>query len=188
MRWNTHSDYKDKHAILSASKYHWLRYDDEKIAGMVDNIGAARRGTMQHELAKQCIILGQKLPATNQTLNAYVNDCIGYRMKPETMVFYSPWAFGTADAIDFDAREMILRIYDLKNGKNKASEDQLLVYAAYFCLEYGVNPNDIEEFDLRIYQNDEIFYIDVEPIEILYIMERTKEISELITQRMAEEV
>lgn len=185
MIFRKHSEWENKHAVLSASKYHWLGYDDEKIATYVDNLGMARRGTLQHELAKRCIVLRQKLPNTSQTLCMYVNDCIGYRMEPEQVLFYSPWAFGTADAISF--RDNILRIFDLKNGRTKASATQLLVYAAYFCLEYGVNPNDVE-FDLRIYQSDEVFPIDVDPVEVLIVMERTKEVSAAITQRMEEEV
>ena len=33
--------------------------------------------------------------------------------------------------------------------------EQLLIYAAYFCLEYGFKPRDID-IELRIYQNDEV--------------------------------
>ena len=31
MNWNNHSSLKDQHAFLSASKYHWVNYDNEKI-------------------------------------------------------------------------------------------------------------------------------------------------------------
>jgi Protein of unknown function (DUF2800). len=182
---NRHDDLKDKHAVLSASKYHWLRYTDERMYEYVENLGAARRGSMQHDLARLAIILGQKLPNTTQTLNMYVNDAIGYRMTPEQPLYYSSLAFGTSDAICF--RERVLRIFDLKNGKNKASEDQLLVYAAYFCLEYGIKPSDIE-FDLRIYQNDEVYVIDVDPKDIVYIMDRIVQLNNLITTRMEEGV
>lgn len=190
MIFNRHSEWQDKHAILSASKYHWLRYTDERMHEYVDSLGAARRGTKQHELAKRCIELRQKLPNTNQTLNAYVNDAIGFRMEPEQILFYSPYAFGTADAISFRRDpdgNMVLRIFDLKNGKTKASEDQLLVYAAYFCLEYKQKPANLL-FDLRIYQHDEIYYIDVDPVEVVYVMDRIQELNELVTTRMNEEV
>ena len=33
--------------------------------------------------------------------------------------------------------------------------EQLLIYAALFCLNYGIRPGDIS-FELRIYQNNEI--------------------------------
>lgn len=183
---NNHYDLKDKHAVLSASKYHWLNYTEERLFEYVDNLHAARRGTELHELAYRLIRLGVKLPNTTQTLNMYVNDAIGYRMSPEQILYYSPWAFGTADAISF--RDRILRLFDLKNGKNKVSENQLLVYAAYFCLEYGIKrPSDIQ-FDLRIYQNDEVYEIEVDPAEIVYIMDRIVELNTLITTRMEEGV
>jgi hypothetical protein len=189
MRWNRHSEVQDKHALLAASKHSWLNYSDEQLAEMVDNFGAAARGTRQHALAKMAIELGQELPHTNQTLNLYVNDCIGFRMDPEVVLYYSPWAFGTADAISFrrDPIEdvMVLRIFDLKTGKNKASVRQLLIYAAYFCLEYSVNPNDIV-FDLRFYQHDQIYTVDTDAMEILEIMALTKSVSEMITKRMEE--
>ena len=44
MRWHTHSEYKDRHALLSASKGSWLNYPDEKLSEMVDNLGAAVNG------------------------------------------------------------------------------------------------------------------------------------------------
>ena len=191
MKWNAHSEYKDRHAMLSASKSSWLNYSDDQIAEMVDNLGAAVRGTKQHAVAKMLIELRQELPHTNQTLNLYVNDCIGFRMDPEIMVWYSPYAFGTADAISFrkDPIEdiMVLRIFDLKNGKTKASVRQLLTYAAFFCLEYGVNPNDIA-FDLRFYQHDQIYEIETSAIEILEIMAITKSTNALLIKRLEEEL
>jgi len=185
MDFNRHSDLIGKHAILSASQYHWIRYTPEKMADRYANMRAAALGTEMHELASQLIKLGVKLPNTGQTINMYVNDCIGYRMKPEQIVFYSYKAFGTTDAIDFSNR--ILRIFDLKNGVNKASGDQLKTYAAFFCLEYKIKPFDIEEFDLRIYQNDEIVEVEVEPEEILYIMDKIVEFDKLLTMWESED-
>ena len=186
VNFNRYPDLRDKHAVLSASKYHWLNYTDERLYEYVDNLHAARKGTEMHEVAARLIRLGIKQRETSQTFNMYVNDAIGYRMAPEQTLYYSPWAFGTADAICF--RDRVLRIFDLKNGKNKVSENQLLVYAAYFCLEYGIKrPSDIE-FDLRIYQNDEIYVIDVDPKDVVYIMDRIVELNKLITIRMEEGV
>lgn len=82
----------------------------------------------------------------------FVNDAIGYRMNPEQVLFYSPNCFGTADAISF--KKNLLRIHDLKTGKTPASMNQLEVYDALFCLEYGKEPESIEH-ELRIYQNNE---------------------------------
>ena len=48
---------------------------------------------------------------------------------------------------------------------------QLKVYAALFCLEYEVRPAEID-YDLRIYQNDDILQEDVDPTEIAYVIDR----------------
>jgi hypothetical protein len=64
-----------------------------------------------------------------------------------------------------------LRIHDLKTGIIATSEKQLEVYAAIFCLEYGISPFDIE-IELRIYQRDEIRIFEPPPELIASIMER----------------
>lgn len=179
MIFTQHSDLIGKHALLSASKYHWINYDDEKLVEKVEQAMTAARGTKLHALAQDLITLGQKLPNTNQTLNLYVNDCIGYRMKPEVVLFYSYHAFGTADAIDFSDRT--LRVFDLKNGVTPTKETQLEVYAAFFCLEYKVRPGDIE-YDLRIYQHDQIYYFDTDADRIAHIMDRIVEFNKLIEE------
>lgn len=177
MRFNQHSELKDQHAFLSASQYHWIRYSDEKLLERYANHRNAVRGTELHELAHRCIKLGIKQRETGQTFNMYVNDCIGYGMETEQVLFVSYKAFGTADAIGFS--DKVLRIFDLKNGVTKASGDQLKVYAAFFCIEYKVRPMEIG-FDLRIYQNDEIFQIEVDPEEIVYIMSRVQEFDKML--------
>jgi Protein of unknown function (DUF2800). len=142
-----------------------------------------------HNAARECIELGMQLKTTGQTVNMYVNDCIGYRMSAEVTLFYSYNAFGTADAISFrrEGEVMVLRIFDLKTGTGPTSGMQLKVYAAYFCLEYNVRPMEIE-YDLRIYQNDEIRMIETDAEEIVYIMDRIVESDKLINNAMAEEV
>jgi hypothetical protein len=114
---------------------------------------AAQRGTDLHNLAHEAIRLGVRLAKSNQALSTYVNDAIGYKMTCEQPLFYSVNCFGTCDTIAF--RRGKLRIHELKTGVIHTSERQLEVYAALFCLEYGVNPFDIE-IELRIYQRDEI--------------------------------
>jgi len=99
----------------------------------------------------------------------YVNDAIGFNMETEQVLFYSFNCYGTVDSIKF--HKNTLRIHDLKTGVTKTSFMQLKVYTALFCLEYDVNPNDIE-ISLRIYQNDEIYEEVPEPEEILYIMSK----------------
>ena len=155
MNFNTHSDLIGAHAFLSASKYHWVNYSDAKLAESYAGYLAAHKGTMLHDFAAQCIRLGQKLPRSLKTLNMYVNDAIGFKMAPEQVLYFSDNCFGTADTISF--RNGMLRIHDFKSGVVPAHMEQLMIYAALFCLEYKVKPSDIE-MELRIYQSDEIFY------------------------------
>ena len=151
MNFNNHSNFEGQHAFLGASKYHWINYDDDKLAATYANFLATQKGTILHEFAAQCIRLGQKLPRSEKTLNMYVNDAIGFKMTPEQILFYSENCFGTADSILF--RNNVLRIHDLKTGAIPAHMEQLEIYAALFCLEYKVTPGEID-MELRIYQND----------------------------------
>lgn len=170
MTFNKHSDYEGKHAILSASRYHWIRYSDEKLEEFYRTQRAAERGTRLHALAKDLIELGVKLPRTHQTLNMYVNDAIGFKLTPEVVLLYSKNAFGCADAIGF--KNNFLRIHDLKTGVSPASMDQLLIYAALFCLEYHVRPEALSGCELRIYQLDDILSINPESEKIRFVMDR----------------
>ena len=146
---------------------------------------AKQKGTELHEFASQAIKLGVKLRGTKQTLNAFVNDAIGYRMESEQILFYSYYCFGTADAISF--RNNKLMIFDLKTGlKIKASMDQLKIYAALFCLEYDYNPHDIS-IELRIYQFDEIRIEEGDPGEIEHIMDVIKNFDKRIEELRREE-
>lgn len=169
MRFNTHPDIRDKHAFLSPSSYHWINYDDQKLEARFVASSAAKRGTDLHALAHESIRLGVKLPKARKTLNMYVNDGIGYKMAVEQSLYYSPNCFGHADTISFRNRR--LRIHDLKNGISPAHMNQLEVYAAIFCLEYGVSPYDIQT-ELRIYQNDDVRVHIPEPDRIAFIMDR----------------
>lgn len=153
MKFNPHYNLEGCHAFLGASKYHWINYDENKLEEAYNRYLASQRGTRLHELAKECIELGVKLQRSKKTLNMYVNDAIGYKMTPEQILYYSENCFGTADAISF--KNNLLRIHDLKTGGIPAHMEQLEVYAALFCLEYGAQPAKID-MELRIYQNDEI--------------------------------
>ena len=181
MDWNRHYAISGQHAFLSASKYHWINYDEDKLEANFVQAMAAKRGTELHALAHDLIRLGVKLPKNNKTLNQYVNDAIGYRMTPEQVLFYSPNAFGTADAISFRESTRKLRIADLKTGVTPTSEKQLLVYAAFFCLEYNHSPFDLE-IELRIYQNDECRIYDVDPTDVVFIMEKIKQFDKKINE------
>lgn len=169
MNFNKHSRLEGLHAFLSASKYHWINYDEEKLASAFIKYQATQKGTELHALACQCINLGVKLPKTRNTLNLYVNDAIGFKMQTEQTLYFSDNCFGTADTISF--KKNFLRIHDLKTGETKASVKQLMVYNALFCLEYGIKPIDIET-ELRLYQSDDVLIHNPEPEEIYNIMDK----------------
>lgn len=183
MDFKPHYELQGRHAFLSASKYSWIRYDDEKLLETYANHAEAMRGTILHEFAATCIKLGQKLQDTQQTLNMYVNDAIAMKMSPEVVLYAGDNAFGTADAIRFArnprTKKMKLDIHDLKTGSTKANMNQLEIYAAYFCIEYKIKPEQIE-IELRIYQNDYIQVQHGDPIQIRAIMEKTMHFNQLI--------
>lgn len=169
MRFNDHTNLAGQHAFLSASKYHWVNYDEEKIDRVYIAALQARRGTELHAFAHEAIRLGIKLPKTPKTLHLYVNDALGYRMTSEQVLYYSDNCFGTADTISF--RRNKLRIHDLKTGVTPTSAKQLEIYAAMFCLEYRIKPFEIET-ELRIYQNDEVAIYEADQDSIVHIMDR----------------
>ena len=55
MIFNTHSNLVGQHAFLSASKYHWINYDEEKLARVFTAAMAAMRGTELHSFASEAI-------------------------------------------------------------------------------------------------------------------------------------
>jgi hypothetical protein len=184
MNFVKHSNLEGQHAFLGASKYHWINYDEAKVAEAYSRFLATQKGTMLHEFAAQCITLGQKLPKSQKTLNMYVNDAIGYKMTPEQVLFYSDNCFGTADAIAF--RNGLLRIHDLKTGVTPTHMAQLQIYAALFCLEYKVKPSDID-IELRLYQSDEILYDKPTAEDLAPIIDKIITFDKVITKIKAEE-
>lgn len=179
MKWNAHWDVvrQSKHALLGASKWHWINYPPEKVPRIWEAFQQAQHGTELHAFAADCIRLREKLAKKKRTLNLYVNDAIGYLMDPEVVLYYSDNCFGTADAISF--RNNLLRIHDLKTGEIPAHIEQLEIYAALFCLEYHYKPADID-IELRIYQNNEVAVYEPTPEEILKIMDRIVEYDKII--------
>ena len=169
MKFLKHLNLEGKHAFLGASKFHWIRYSDEKIAESYKKFCDIQRGTELHELASMLIKMNTKLPDEPKTLNMFVNDAIGFHMESEQILLYSENCFGTADAICF--RNDILRIHDLKTGETKTHMEQLMIYAALFCLEYKVKPGKISII-LRIYQNNEIVELEPDADDILHFMDR----------------
>lgn len=183
MNFNKHWELEGKHAFLSASKYHWINYDKERLISAFENWKAKERGTRLHAFACEAIQLGVKLSNSRRTLNRYVNDAIGFGMTPEVILYYSDNCFGTADTISFDGK--LLRIHDLKTGKTPASFHQLEIYAALFCLEYGVDPHSID-ICLRIYQMDEILEQMTAPDAVSDIMNTIVESDQLISELVRE--
>lgn len=184
MNFNKHYNLSGLHAPFSPSQSSWLRYDDEKALEVYTNRKAAEMGTRLHAWAKETIDLGLKQPKSKKTIYAYVNDAIGFKMDTEVVLFYSPRFFGTADAISF--RNGVLRIHDLKTGKTRVDIEQLMIYAALFCLEYKIKPSDIE-IELRIYQNDVVLVDNPEPEKIMSIMNTIIHLDKLLEEFDCEE-
>ena len=188
MKFNNHYNLRGLHATFAASSSAWLRYDDDKALEVYENRKAAEMGTKLHAWAKDTIDLGIKQPRSKKTLNAYVNDAIGFKMDTEVVLFYSERFFGTADAICF--RNGVLRIHDLKTGKGGKIEshmEQLEIYAALFCLEYKVKPGEIE-IELRVYKNDEVLVHNPTAEDIAPIMDKIIHLDKLLAKLEGEEV
>lgn len=197
MIFNAHSDIVGKHAILGASKYSWLNYDDEQLWKAYVNSFATDIGTLAHDYAKDKIIYRQRMEDNQSEKNAlllhllkngipfgvipidslfynllpYVNDAIGFKMVPEQVLYYSEFLFGTTDTISYSRN--ILRIHDLKTGTRPASMDQLMIYAALFYLEYKQRVSfQKSKTELRIYQNREVIVHAPTNEEIGVIMDK----------------
>ena len=178
MDFNDHSKLAGMHAFLSASNYHWVNYDPEKLLRVYGNSEAAKRGTELHAFAAEAIRLRQRLRGNSSSLAQYVNDGIGYRMTPEQVLFVSRFCFGTPDTISFYGGA--LRIHDFKSGVSApASMMQLRIYAAMFCIEYRLDPRTIE-MEFRIYQFDETVIEIGDPKEIRDIMEKIRNFTTIL--------
>lgn len=181
---HSHFRLEGTHAILSPSKYHWLRDDDEKLLTRLENAEAAAKGTKLHAIAAANIEEGIELSLDGKypNLARHVNDAIKYEMIPEQMLAFSEYHFGQADAISFDLDEVFLRIHDLKTGVNKASFDQLYIYAALFCLEYRFKPFEIQG-QLRIYQFEEPEYCDLDQEYLAWVYDRIRTTNNVVVRR-----
>lgn len=206
-RWNDHHNLEGKHALMGGSNYHWLNWTNDNFEQRFYAQYATEIGTALHQLASDCIKGGIKLNKGDRHLiNLYlykagipflafdteailfnimnfVNDCIGFHMSSEVVLYYSNYCFGTADAIYFSDRDKLLRISDYKSGAIPAHMEQLLIYSAMFCLEYHKSPRDFKTI-LRIYQNQEIVEQIANPDDIENIMNliilRNKQILEIV--------
>ena len=136
---------------------------------------------MLHDLACKLIKMKVKLPDNGSTLSLYVNDCIDLDLRPEEKLYYSKYAYGTADCIDF--KDGILRVSDLKTGKTKVQFLQLMIYAALFLLCYPeISLKCVRKIELRIYQNNEILMETPGIDEILPVMDRIKRCSKILEE------
>ena len=175
--WKDHSKdvRRGDHAFMGGSNSSWLRYDREKLVTSYFNAQAKIEGTEKHDFAAKDIEFGKKYgfkrPRTKNTYYMYVNDAIGFRMETEKLLYYSEYAYGWADTIVAEDEKHILRIHDLKTGITQAHMEQLLIYAALWCLDYQQKPGDWD-IKLRIYQNNEINGYDPPATDILPIMDQ----------------
>lgn len=183
MHFKKHLHLRGEHAFLSPSSYHWINYTPERLIERWVASKAMDYGTMQHDYAQREIEAG-RLSNLVGTIGLYINDAIKYQMETEQILYYSENCFGTADAIAF--RYNTLRIHDLKTGVYPGSVHQLEVYAALFCLEYDKDPFKIK-YDLRIYQDNEVIMYDVDPEDIMFIMNRIRDFDRILTHRRLEE-
>jgi hypothetical protein len=170
LRFKKHLHLEGQHAFLSPSSYHWINYDLDKLAYRYKTHKAAQEGVEQHRYA--AIAIEEKSFQDNErsTVGLYINQCIQYKMTPEVVLYYSPNAYGTVDAIAY--RYKILRISDLKTGVTRAYEYQLCVYAALFCLEYEISPHSMRGIELRVYQDGQCRLYNADPHFIQRIMEK----------------
>lgn len=180
MNWKSYSHLRETHAFLSPSKYHWLRYDKEKLIERYKTHSAQALGTRFHNVAAELISLAVRLPDIPVAINMHVNDAIGFGMSPEVVLYYSPNCYGTADAISWE--NGILRIHDLKTGRSSVSLDQLMVYAALFCLDYDVEPTDLLETHLRVYQGEEVIIFNPSPREVFDVTKIIIEADKIINK------
>ena len=210
MQWNDHHQLEGKHAFLGASNFHWINWTDPIFENRYYSQFSTTIGTTIHALAHDCIINRTKLnkhdrhlieislyhafvpkdaydpDAILTNLIPFVNDAIGYHMSSEILLYYNSYCFGTCDAILFNEKDKILRIHDLKTGTTTAHFEQLLIYAALFCLEYHKNPRHFTT-ELRIYQNFEVSINTPDPSEIESFMELIQNRSQLILSYLERE-
>lgn len=209
MNFNEHSNLRGRHAIFSPSSYYWINDTEEDAIRRYCSSFASSVGTALHAMAENYIrynvkmtrfdkkqipltlltagipaIVVDRLPIDDifETIMMYVNDCIGFRMTPEVVLYYSDLSFGTTDAISFDERSLILRINDLKTGTTQAKIDQVVIYDALFRLEYcpllRIRPEDIQS-ELRIYQTGEIQQCNPSSDDVIFVMEQIKTLNKI---------
>jgi hypothetical protein len=185
LRFRKHSHLEGQHAFLSPSTYHWINYDAEKLAFRYKTLRAALEGMEHHRYAAIAIEEREFQDDETTTVGLYINQCIQFRMSTEVVLYYSPNAFGTVDAIAYRHRR--LRISDLKTGVTRTSEHQLEIYAAFFCLEYEIDPFTMRDIELRIYQDGRCRDYTGDPVTIKAIMDKIVQFDKILNE-LREEV
>lgn len=117
------------------------------------------------------------------TAKDFINDSIGFRMESEKRIGYSDLFWGTADAIKHDGKNIM--VFDLKTGIRPAKTEQLLIYAALFCLMDNINPLG-KKFETRIYQGNDILIEYPEAEEIKEIANAIVHKDQIINKFMGE--
>ena len=208
MIFQSFSNLDGKHAPFSPSQPYWLSDDEKGIVKRFQAMYASAIGTALHEFARKRIKYGKKLTKADknsaiidilesgvpksvvdsldfgfifENVQAYVNDAIGFRMTPEVHLYFSENFFGTTDAISFHEKERKLRIADLKTGNTSPHIEQLIVYAALFCLQYKKDPKNFD-ICLSIYQKNQITEIETTPSDIQEVMDKVVTFDDIITR------
>lgn len=213
MLFKKHSDLEGRHAILSASSWRWINDDPEALVKRLCSQYLQSIGTILHDIARKHIKHRIKLnkydkknvmlelvelgvpafvidtinfDAMFENLMRYVNDCVAFKMTPEVVLAYGKYFFGTTDAIKYDEESRFLRIHDLKTGTTPAHMEQLMIYAALFCLEYAIKPSSIQ-IELRIYWGDDHILYTPTADEITHIIEQIIKHDTLMTKLREED-
>lgn len=177
------------HAFCGGSNYTWRNKTPDQLVQAKINSYGVTIGTLLHEYAAMSITdyfkitkndkhsvlryltVEKKVPSIAvdidrlfPTLMLYVNDCIGFRMQPEQLCYYSDNFYGWADAMVHN--DVTLRISDLKTGVTPVSFMQLENYAAFYCLGNSIPPRQIKKYEFRIYQNGECLIAEPDPNSI----------------------
>lgn len=184
MNFNEHFRISGRHAFLSPSQYHWVNYDTDRLRTRFRTSQASIEGSELHAYAAEAIELREWQVDDESTLGMYINTCIREQMKPEVVLYWSDNCFGTADAIDLKGN--LLQVFDLKTGVSRTSERQLEVYCAIACMEYGWDPFTLE-YDLRIFQHNEVRHYSADPDFISYIIEKILAFDPILNQLREEE-
>lgn len=137
----------------------------------------AAEGTLAHEIAAECLesgttadgyigasydVEGHKIEVTEEMtdavavyLRAIRGDYAEFPARPERLVEHKfhlkelhPDLYGTADCVQLDRKQKLLRVYDYKHGAGKvvevANNPQLLYYALGALLSSGADVADVE--------------------------------------------